>query len=270
MAKHSGPPRRAKVSVRLPSGQLATAFRTIGSNKATTGPNPVGAGQLGDAMQQLADDTGAPTLAGRPVPINTFDEVFHIGTLNPDDLNRNYHESYEGAGLSVSVHPDDWRAIAKLGGYPTWTATKSSNAFVDRWALTAEQEAAVNDWAVAYDLLRPVTRFEVTAWDSESDSEYRFHCDTFEEALVEANDDPEAIREVEALAVTDRLTELTGTRAGDTAAAFDLALTVWARTQTSVDGVWWDDDYNPAQYSCPRGVIFPERFDGWEFTTNAS
>ncbi len=42
-----------------------------------------------------------------------FARVFHIGTLNSAAKGK---ESYEGAGLSVSVDPAAWSHITPLGG----------------------------------------------------------------------------------------------------------------------------------------------------------
>ena len=262
MVKYDGPSRMQKVPVRLPDGRQGVAFRRVGS--ATAAPSPAIGKHLGASTRQLAD-SAPPTLAGQPIPLATFDEVFHIGTLNPDDRRRNYRESYEGSGLSISQHPDDWRTIARLGGYPTWTATKTGNAFLARWDLTAEQEHAINQWGVVNGYLEEVTRWQVTGYDSEQDCDYTFDCDTYEAALHEADDDPSVVREVRVLAVTDKLSALTGTTSGDTASAFDLALTVYAEHETGFDGVWWDDDYSPLALSCPRGVIFADRLDGWAF-----
>lgn len=45
-----------------------------------------------------------PVLAGAPVPPRTFEALFHVGTLRPEDKGCD-GPSWEGHGLSVSVHP---------------------------------------------------------------------------------------------------------------------------------------------------------------------
>lgn len=46
------------------------------------------------------------------IPIRNFNEVYHVGTL---DIRDRGLYSLEGNTLSVSIHPDDWIDIARLG-----------------------------------------------------------------------------------------------------------------------------------------------------------
>lgn len=189
-----------------------------------------------------------------------------MGTLNSENRNQNYAESYEGPGLSVSLHPDDWRAIAKLGDTPTWVAHKTNNLFVDRWALTEQQEDEIQRWGIRNQLLEYVTRWEVARWDSELDHQYFIHCETYQEALEEADMEESIVTEIETLASTTKLAELTGTQKGNTASAFDMALNIYTQQETDLDGIWWEDTYDPSTYSCPRGVILPDMIFSWSFT----
>ena len=69
-------------------------------------------------------------------PVLQFDDHCHIGTMKPSDKGRFHNKtSLEGNGLSVSEDPDAWRAIAKLGGFPTWSLTRDGSLFVDAHAL---------------------------------------------------------------------------------------------------------------------------------------
>lgn len=74
-------------------------------------------------------------LAGAPVPPRTFEALFHVGTLRPEDKGCD-GPSWEGHGLSVSVHPAAWTRIARLGGRPTWKLVNDQARFVDVHALT--------------------------------------------------------------------------------------------------------------------------------------
>ena len=50
----------------------------------------------------------------------SFAKLWHVGSMNPRIKRPG---SYEGAGLSVSVHPEDWQQIAEIGG-DLWELTK--------------------------------------------------------------------------------------------------------------------------------------------------
>jgi hypothetical protein len=203
----------------------------------------------------------------RALPTVTFDEVFHVGTLNADDKRSQYSTSLEGDGLSVSLHPDEWIQIARLGGNPTWRATRDGNRFVDRWEITDEQRHAIEAWAVAVGLVETVTRFELTRYDCELEDDYITHLCTFDEADSERDGDDDAtITEIQTLAVRPALASLAAATAGDTLGAFDAALGVFVQTHTDADGVWWFDTYNPDALSAPRGVIFADRVEHWSFT----
>jgi hypothetical protein len=42
---------------------------------------------------------------------------------------------------------------------------------------------------------------------------------------------------------------------------------VWHAEAHDYDGVWWNEDLSPANYSAPRGVIFQSRLDEWTIST---
>ena len=218
-------------------------------------------------VETQADHQTPPTTNMEPLlPTLTFQSLYHIGTLNPDNQGNNYSYSYEGPGLSVSLHPDEWRSIAKLGGQPTWIAHKQNNKFLNRWALTEKQEYTIHEWGLTNGLLEYATRWEVRHWDSESENEYYFYCKTQEEALDEADTDDNAIKETRMLVATEQLAELTGVKQGETVDVFDLVLNIYTQRETQLDGIWWEDTYEPLAYSCPRGVILPEMTPTWSFT----
>lgn len=273
----TGPRRRELVGVTLPSGERSQAIRIMGTkNMGTQGTTTGGVcrsdrkGLVSATTDLGSDATLTPVLDNKPVPVVTFDggedeTLWHVGTLEQGDKHSQFSGSYEGAGLSVSRHPEEWRGIAGLPG-SDWQCDLGDNRFLDRWQLSKGQERAVENWAIEAGLLEPVTRWEVRWHDDELGRDVSIHCDSYDEALTEADDDPQAITETRALAVTPRLSSFTGTPAGDTASAFDLSLTAYAEAETDFDGVWWEDDYDPVALSCPRGVILPSRLENWTFT----
>ena len=75
---------------------------------------------LANAMPMETDDFVLPRLHSRPAPsfltakyVLTEGSVFHVGTF--DLSTKGAHGDLEGRGLSVSLVPDAWRSIARLG-----------------------------------------------------------------------------------------------------------------------------------------------------------
>lgn len=63
---------------------------------------------------------------------------------------------------------------------------------------------------------------------------------------------------------TEVMRTRTGTRA-EPGEAEDLALVLWVEDVTDLAGLWWEDRFDLAALSCPRGVILPD----WEVTVGA-
>ena len=97
-----------------------------------------------------------------PAPLAALGLVTHVGTFDPADKGRG-GESYEGTGLSVSVHPEDWEAIARLGGCPWWEADLSDRRLLDGNAALANRESAWAAWGQGAGLVVPCTVF-VVSW----------------------------------------------------------------------------------------------------------
>lgn len=202
----------------------------------------------------------APTLA-RPVPCRIFDRAAHVGTLNPADRQS---WSYEGDGVSVSVHPEDWEAIAKLGGNPTWTLTRTDGEpfrLLDAHALTTCERGTVMKWAHANGWVRRSRAWFAPHLDDDGRVSGETRCDSEAEAreFLDMARDMLTVAEHARLRVRRSLVwEATPEHPvsrkgfGD---PLDLTLTVWAQAVPNVDGVWWQDAYEPLYYSCPRGVL---------------
>lgn len=203
-----------------------------------------------------------------PTPLALLGVVTHVGSL--DETQKGVQgESYEGMGLSFSVHPEDWEVIARLGGNPWWEVDLSDRKIVDGHQAIAQSSSALTQWAVENDLVTRCEEFVLSYEDSEMGGRVEMVLASHEEALDEA----EFIEEGDiacrpGLAPTARLLEAMGhsvDRAGrPCSSALASVLTVWAQDQ-GFDGVWWEDDYSPDQLSAPRGVIFASRVPGLSF-----
>lgn len=221
------------------------------------------------------------------IPVIRLSKVFHVGTLNPVNLGANSgNSSQEGACLSVSLCPNAWSAIAKLGGQ-AHELRKEDGSFLDVTALLGDESAKAElvTWGIGQGYVRLRKLWRSWSHDSEADEWRYMLCKTRSDALEEArgHDDeeypsvedvpaPEGRKGVEPITVpvgTPKLRKLTGygLRLDDDASdalavAFAMAA-VPAQAEIELDGVWWCEHYDPSVLSAPRGGIFPDRVKFW-------
>lgn len=233
-----------------------------------------------------ADDGHAAT-DGMTNAIIVVPRVFHIGTLDPSDLGRNSGAgSYEGRCLSVSVCPNAWRQIAKLGGYPLWEMTRTGGGrFLDVHVVQSDPDlmAEIKAWAIDKGYLEDVERWTAWCYDEELESTITMLCDTLDEALDEADIETEDDSSEEAGVRLDVVSKATPLLAAvvavkpesfeaEGAAADDFAIMAWCTEEAlhqglDLDGVWWRERLDPDVYSAPRGAVFPERVTAWNTTS---
>jgi hypothetical protein len=210
---------------------------------------------------------------GAPPPLRRFDRLFHVGRLDPAAKGT---DSHEGAGLSIARHPEDWRAIARLGDAPVWDVNTRDARFLDFHAFRRDKVAVGTacDWAVEQGYLERGRVYVVTVPDEEEGGSLVFRFLDEAEAEDEARgylaadldgDELEAavaqaVRRAAGYLPTARLAErMRHERGVPLALAVDLAVVAYAEDVLDLDGVWWEDAYDPALYSAPRGVLFARR-----------
>jgi hypothetical protein len=192
------------------------------------------------------------------LPIVEIDELYHIGSLDPKDKGLYYQSSYEGHGLSVSLDPDEWERIAKLGGGQWWRLS-SEGKFIDAHQLDLKQRQQISDWGVANDLVKEIEAWRVSYYDDELDDEVGFLFEDYQEACLEAESWEAKPQKTETLKATQKLEQALGMQSD--LDAFDHLLVIWAERTQDCDGIWWADQYG--LYSAPRGVIFPKALGRW-------
>lgn len=199
----------------------------------------------------------------RDYPTRTIDCLSHVGTLQPEHKRTG---SYEGAGLSVSLHPDAWCHIAKLGGLPTWQLRRPGGRFLEAHALSTLHRETIFCWALTRGLVERCPVYVVQRFDEELDGPIVLTFDTL--ASAEAENDGDftmpihqqlSYRSTPAL---DQAARQESPTLGDRA-VFDLLLPIFVEEELSLDGVWWDDILEPSCYSAPRGVIVPSKLPQW-------
>lgn len=202
-------------------------------------------------------------------PLVHLKKVTHIGTLNPSDKGMR-GESYEGQGVSFSLHPDAWVAIARLGGTPWWEVDLTSCQILDGHQALDHARDGLAQWGVEQGLITPCAEFAVSWEDEEWGERVEMVFPSRQEALEEVQDRGEEfnLQERSGWAPTALLLESMGhapDRAGQPCSdALACTLTVWAQRH-GLDGVWWEDTFAPEQLSAPRGVIFKEKVGDLDF-----
>jgi len=212
------------------------------------------------------------------LPILSFDHVFHIGTLNAEDRSRNYRNSYEGNCLSVSVTPHAWQQIAKLGGYALHQLTKEGGQLVDvHAARNSDDFDEIVTWAKSNGLVEDRQVFK--GWERNEDDEWAYTLFESEEAALEELDmdgeyegdidllphqeDHKAVEPVTILGGTAALSQIVGRDFDVAEAVDDYLIMAYASQVMDVDGVWWNEGFDPDGYSAPRGGIFPNKVAEW-------
>lgn len=219
------------------------------------------------------------------VPVVDIDIVFHLGTLQAAHRGRRHSQSMEGAGLSVSLCPEAWQSIEKLGGAPLHSLQRDGGVWLEVTSLDAETREAIMAWAEQEGLAERRTVWMTRTYDDAEDKWYGTPHKDKAEALYELDideDEPDleaALRERmeergfppnEPLLFSEESWCLTGKGvsramgAKSPALSMDLAAMFWAEdvlrsVHPDVVGVWWSDPYEPGrgEGQAPRAAILP-------------
>jgi hypothetical protein len=189
-------------------------------------------------------------------PTRHFDALYHVGTMVGGDKGT---WSLEGDGLSVSLHPEAWEEIAELGGRAWWELTKSGNRFLDAHALRTSQQEAIVTWGKAQGYLEAVTRFRVRWYDEMVRDTIWMDLENLEDAEEESRETGAAIEEVMVVVAGTRWPDIAGRANAD-----QVVLALFADEVLGIDGVWWEDNFNVEELSCPRGVISVRSLTTWQ------
>lgn len=211
------------------------------------------------------------------IPLVHLASVYHVGSLDPARRASLHRSSQEGPCLSVSLCPEAWTSIARLGGSQLHELRRDSAAFLDVLAAMGDPElqGIIVGWAESEGLV--VFREQWKAWryDDEMEQWGYMLLDTRDEAEEEIDefsrgpDGGPALELSMGYAATPGLHARLGIEPFDDAFALDFAAMLWARDVAphllgrTLDGVWFREDYAPEHRSAPRGGIFPEALSVW-------
>ncbi len=221
------------------------------------------------------------------IPVIRIPKVFHLGTLDPSQLGANSGgSSQEGRCLSVSLCPNAWSEIARLGD-ELHELRRQDGVFLDVMAVLVDPASRrdVLEWGVREGYARVERLWRSWRYDDEAEEWRYMLCVSEREAVEEAGayvdadyaaaadvpgpDGSPGIEPVELPVAERKLSDLTGFSgradedATDALAVAFAIVAVPERTGVELDGVWWREDYAPHLLSAPRGGIFPERVAGW-------
>lgn len=196
------------------------------------------------------------------MPFRSFPVLYHVGSLNAADKG---NDSYEGAGLSVSLHPEEWMEIAQLSG-PVWQAIRPGNKFLDFYRLTKRQKATIIAWGQSEGYLEQKAQWRVDYYDEEYEEKRFFVFDNEQEAQEEAQEYGTVPKEIKgATDSTAKLIQRTKQGRVSPGMGFELLCPVYVEDVLNIDGVWWNERLEPEALSAPRGVIVPSQIDHWRF-----
>lgn len=200
------------------------------------------------------------------IPHLSFKALYHVGSLDPTQKG-DQGRSMEGRGLSVSLHPEEWRKIAHLGTEPVWVLTKPNNRFLDFLKLGDQGIAQLRKWGEIAGLITMASIYRFCYYDDEMESEMCPEFETYEEAQEEADEWEVEAQEIPGRGMaTDKLNKVAGYRV-ESSLVDDMLSIAFAETQ-GFDGVWWQEKIDPSRYSAPRGVIVPSKISSWNIQRN--
>ena len=121
------------------------------------------------------------------LPLIQIDDVFHVGSLEHNKKARQAKGSLEAFCLSVSLHPEDWTSIARIGGNPVWQMSRLGSLWLDVLSLDASTRKEITAWAVDKGFVEPATHWR--SWSTDEAGEWRYiRCSCLEEAEYELDD----------------------------------------------------------------------------------
>lgn len=210
------------------------------------------------------------------IPVLELPEVWHVGTLRAADRGRLHSTSLEGAGLSVSLCPEAWQAIARLGGSPIHRMAREGSVFLDILGLDEPVQEEIRSWSIAEGLAEACPRFVAWNFDDEDDcwrgTEHATADEALDELMGDEPDDFDGDRPPPGGSRIQITSSLLLTAAGSKRSmaysrevdGFDIVAMFWAEdvlagTCPDLVGVWWQKRFDPGALSAPRGALFPDR-----------
>ena len=203
------------------------------------------------------------------LPVVSFEELMHRG--EPSD-HKPASDSHEGCLLSVSEHPDEWQQIARTlkGDDYVIQLPGGPLRLVDMHKIRPKTRTALRKLGIALGLVQKTKGYKISWWDDEAEDTYFYTTCEKSEADAEAGEEGRTVTSQMVYLTTPKLATYWGLRHGvtaisshDTLCALISYLAEWSGSH---HGLWWQDTYDPASLSCPRGGLFQSVLSGIEIT----
>lgn len=194
-------------------------------------------------------------------------EWFHVGSMNIQDKK----DSYEGSGFSISIHPNEWRKIARLSG-DLYRVRKETASFLDYYKLSKKKRNEIFVWGVkqGYLVEGDAWRYEYEDEGEPTIAEFASYEEWYDMFATEAEDEEQleewknSLKKDRSFYGTDKLARLScWSRELPPSLAKTFCILRYAEEKLDVDGVYWNDILNVYRYSAPRAVIFQSRLSEW-------
>jgi hypothetical protein len=200
------------------------------------------------------------------LPLRRLNRVFHVGTLDPTHKGVR-GASQEGNGLSISLHPEEWTQIAKLGGGDTFKLSRKPGLFLDFHKLSKARREQLTQWGLTQGWCEMQPRWKLVWVDSETEEPVHMLLDTevsarSEQEFRQEEDESASVEPVQVPVLTPTALERLGFKV-DALSTLDMLATFYVEDCTEFDGVWWNDMLDPYALSAPRGVIVRSRLPQW-------
>ncbi len=194
------------------------------------------------------------------IPVITAAKLWHWGSFDPARKNER-GSSLEGNLLSVSACPEAWQKIARLGG-STLNETRRAATLLDMQTILngATDDArilreSIIKLSLDRGLLQIATVYSVSYYDDEWATEFTMNSLSEDLAVLEAESTGGEMSASESFIGTEELLAKHGLKNSPTM-GLELAIIEWAKSQKALDGVYWDENYDPLHLSAPRGGLF--------------
>lgn len=199
---------------------------------------------------------------------NKVECLYHIGSMNLGDKNRHFSD---GNGLSVSTCPNVWATINSFSSNEVYKLYKKNVQLLDYYSLTENDFKLSISWGVSEGYLK-----ESYIYLLNDENENIVFCDNFEEAQKKAkfyriyktydeylkygNAESSYIEQTFGYIPTEKLKKISMVDV-DLYNVININLFIFLEKNTSIDGVYWNDDINIKDNIAPRGVIFNSKID---------
>lgn len=194
-------------------------------------------------------------------PSRKLKQAYHVGTMNHADKRRG---SQEGAGLSISKHPDAWRQIAPsfVSGDDWVVRPQKAAHFLDIHKLKQPHRAVIETWGIEKGLTEMAPIFELTYFDDEFEQDFTCLFTNEQDAIAESDECGGQVTPVQGLVASDALKAISLNDC-EPVLVHDMLTIAYAELALHLTRCWWTDRLDIERLSAPRGVIFQSQIHRW-------